>query len=86
MRKLLRMGLVLAREWRGQAVGVAPRRRAEVGSSRQESVSSPLFMEETDLEDEEDLFIHHGHALLGGRRLDEQMAKRATEGGEETDL
>ena len=48
-RKLLRTGLVPARAWRGQAVGIAPTERLELrrqmaAAGKEESVSLSLFM------------------------------------------
>ena len=60
-RKLLRLGVVLARVWRGQAVGVAPtdklqlRRQMAAAASKRESVSLSLFLEADDSEVEEEL-------------------------------
>ena len=49
LRKLFRTGLVLAREWRGRAVGIAPterlnlRRQMAAAAGEKESVSISLF-------------------------------------------
>ena len=62
VRKLLRTGLVPARVWRGQAVGIAPtvslklRRQLAAAAGKKESVSLSLFMEVHSLEVEEELF------------------------------
>ena len=56
-----RMGLVFARVWRRQAVGIAPterlklRRQMAAGAGKKESVSSSLVMEANNLEVEDDL-------------------------------
>ena len=63
VRKLLRMGLVLAGVWRGQAVGFASserwklRRQMAAAACKKESVSLSLPMVVNDLEVEENLFI-----------------------------
>ena len=62
LRKLLRMGSVLARGWRVQAVGIAPterlklrRQMASAVAGKEESVSLSLFMDVNNLEVEEEL-------------------------------
>ena len=82
MRKLLRTGLVPARLWRGQAVGIAPTQRlklrmpmAAAAAGKKESVSLSLFLEVNDLEVEEEVSTF-GHASVGRRGMDWQMANR----------
>ena len=59
---LLRTGLVPARAWGGQAVGIAPterlklRRQVAAAAGKKESVSLSLFMEVNNFEVEEELF------------------------------
>ena len=62
VRKLLGTGLVPARAWRGQAVGIAPaerqtlrRQMAAAAAVKKGSVSPSLFMEVNNLEVEEEL-------------------------------
>ena len=61
VRKLLRMGLVLARAKGGQAVGTAPterlklRRQMAAAAGKEASVALSLFMEVSNLEVEETL-------------------------------
>ena len=56
MRKLLRTGVVPARAWGGQAVGIAPRERLKLrrqvaaAARKKESVSLSLFMEVENLD------------------------------------
>ena len=60
-RKLLRMDLVPARVWGGQAVGIAPTERVKLrkqmaaAAGRTVSVSLSLFLEVDDLEFEEEI-------------------------------
>ena len=81
MRKLLRMGLVLARAREGQAVGIAPterlklRRQMAAAAGKKESVSLSLFMEVNILEIEEELSTMATHAWAEGVRLG-RMEKR----------
>ena len=91
MRKLLRTGLVLARAWEGQAVGIAPtdrlklRREMAAAAGKKESVPLSLFMEVNNLEIEKELSTMATLAWTEGVRLG-RMEKRAAEGLEEADL
>ena len=88
VRKLLRMGWVLARVWGGQAVGISPtekklklRRQVAVAAGKKESVSLSLFLEVNNLEVEEELstmttlFWAEG-VWIGRRRREQQKAWR----------
>ena len=61
VRKMLRTGLVSARAWGGQAVGIALKERLKLSrhmaaaAGKKESVSLSLFMEVKSLEVEEEL-------------------------------
>ena len=63
VRKMLRMGFVPARMWRGQAVGILPtkrlklRRQMAAAAGKKESVPLSLFMEVNDLVVEEDFSL-----------------------------
>ena len=89
-RKLLRIGLVLARVWGRQAVDISPmerlklRRQMAAAAGKKKTVSSSLFMNIYDLKVEEDLSTMAA-LFLGGRCVDDQMGKRAAEGVEEAD-
>ena len=73
VRKLLRTGSVLARAWKGQAVGVAPTkrltlRRQMAAAGGKESVALSLFRDVNNLEVEKEL-SNMASACLGGRGL-----------------
>ena len=91
MRKLLRTGLVLAKAWEGQAVGIAPRERLKLrrqmaaAAGKKSSVSLSFFMDVTNLEVEEELSTMATHAWAEVVRLG-RMEKRAAEGLEEAGL
>ena len=91
MRKILTMGLVLARAWGGQAVGTAPAERLKLwrqmaaAAGKEESVALSLYMEVYNLEVEETLSTMAA-LLLGGRCVYEQMVNRTAAGMQETDL
>ena len=71
--------------WHRAYKRVKLRRQMAAAAGQTVSVSLSLIMEVNSLEVEE-CFMYHGHALLGGRRVDEQMGKRAAEGVEGADL
>ena len=89
VRKLLRT--VLARAWRGEAVGIAPRERLKLrrqmaaAAGKKESVSLSPFMEVNNLEVEEELStvatLDWAEGVWLGR-----WEKRAAKGWEEADL
>ena len=72
VRKLLRTGLVLARAWRAQAVGIAPterlklRRQMGAAAGKKESASLSLFLEVYGLEVEEELSTMATHSWAEG--------------------
>ena len=72
VRKLLRKGLVPARAWGGQAVGLAPRQRLTLrrqmaaAAGEKESVSLSFFMEVSNLEVEEEPFTMAALAWVEG--------------------
>ena len=89
VRKLLRMGLVPARLWRTsrwhRACSKAEVVEADCCSSRQERVCVVISLRGGESFGGGGQLIYHGHALLGDRCVDGQMATRAAEGVEEAD-
>ena len=81
MRKLSRTGLVPARAWGGQAVGIAPTERLKLGrqiaaaAGAKESVGRKQCGSGRRI-------VHDGHAAWAGRNVDGKMGKGA-EGGME---
>ena len=71
-----------------KAVGISSTARLKLKQARKNRFRCPLFTEVDGLVVEEELsaMARHGYALLGGRRVDELMERRAAEGAEEADL
>ena len=84
------MGLVLARVWRGQALGISSTERLKLtrqmaaAAGKKESVPPSLFVKVKDLKVEEELFTMATLFSAGGLWMNRQ--RRAAEGVEEADL
>ena len=81
VRMLLRTGLVPARAWRGQAVGISPAEKAEVeeasgSSSRKEGVGFALTYHGSEQVGSGGRILYHGHACSGARGLVGKMVKK----------
>ena len=76
MRKLLREWVWSLRAWRGQALGMSLA-ETDGGSSRQERVGFNVAVSGGARFGRRGGAIHHGHALLAGRSVHEEMEKEA---------
>ena len=85
-KKLLRAGMVPARTWRVQAVGIAPterlkmRRQMAAAAGKKSTTSLPLFMEAFGLEVEEELSTMTTQTWAGGAWTGKWSTEQKTHG------